>query len=272
MNEKDPVPAPGSNVGEVPPNEFERFLAALPEPLREECRTRLNGSGLSPDHIIFQILADFYEKTQPHSTGVPDFLEEAKLHAARSTQLLADFKDLPQAILAQIEPQLLGLFTALESPVQRLEASATHLQRNVEALPVLLLSRRSPSQPPPQEVWKWPGWWLRGLARAAWITTTDHLAWIVTGTISFAAAFAILCAGAAHLSHSYEAAYQQRLNHLEADSVQNTIALNRLLAAGITLKIERDQDDSSYFLILQGARKAAQPINTPEGLAVQVWP
>jgi hypothetical protein len=58
---------------------------------------------------------------------------------------------------------------------------------------------------------------------------------------------------------------------MEADSTADTIALNRLLAAGIALKVERSKDNA-YFLILPGAQKAAQPVNSPEGLAVEVWP
>jgi hypothetical protein len=74
------------------------------------------------------------------------------------------------------------------------------------------------------------------------------------------------------LSRYYDDCYQQRLAHLEADSIENTIALNRLLAAGIALKVERSKEGDAYFLILQGAHKAAQPVNSPEGLAVEVWP
>ncbi len=61
-----PVPPPAtfsSLSTKVPANEYERFLAALPESLQAECRARLAGSGLSPDHPVFQLLADFYEKT-----------------------------------------------------------------------------------------------------------------------------------------------------------------------------------------------------------------
>jgi hypothetical protein len=82
----------------------------------------------------------------------------------------------------------------------------------------------------------------------------------------------LLILGASRLSRSYETSYQQRVAHLEADSVQDTVALNRLLAAGITLKVERSMDDHAYFLVLPGARKAAQPVQSPEGLAVEVWP
>jgi hypothetical protein len=257
---------------EVPANEYERFLAALPDALRDECRSRLAGSGLSPDHPVFQLLADFYEKTAPAKPADRDFLGEATLHADRSKQLLTDFRELPNTILAKIEPQLHGLLLAFAGPVERLEATATHLQRNVEALPVLLLSRRFKPDPMPAELWKRPWWFLCNLARAGRTTISDHLAWIVTGSVSLSAAFIVLAFGAAHLSRAYEASYQQRLAHLEADSVQNTIALNRLLSAGISLKVERDKDGEAYFLILQGAHKAADPVSSPEGLAVEVWP
>jgi hypothetical protein len=265
----DEAPTP---VVEIPANEYERFLAALPEVLRVECRSRLAGSGLSPDHPVFQLLADFYEKTALVQSPERDFLGEATLHADRSRQLLTDFQNLPEAIIAQIEPQLRGLLLAFSNPVERLETTATHLQRNVEALPDLLLARRFKQTPMPAKIWRRPTWFLQNLARSAWSATSDQLAWIVTGSVCLCVAFIVLVIGAGHLSRAYEAAYQERLSHLEADSVQNTIALNRLLAAGITLKVERDKDGSAYFLILQGAHKAADPISSPEGLAVEVWP
>jgi hypothetical protein len=273
-----PVTAPTAQppaavqAADVPANEYERFLAALPESLREECRTRLTGSNLSPDHPIFQLLADFYEKNGPQKPVDRDFLGEATLHADRAKQLLTEFNGLPDAILGKIEPQLHGLLLAFAGPVERVETAATHLQRNVEALPVLLLARRFKPDPMPSEKWRRPWWFVSNLLRAAWSTASDHLAWIVTGSISLCAAIIVLALGASHLSRAYEASYQQRLAHLEADSVQNTIALNRLLTAGITLKVERDKDGDAYFLILQGAHKAAEPVNSPEGLAVEIWP
>jgi hypothetical protein len=267
-----PTEETASPSAEIPSNEYERFLAALPESLRAECRSRLAGSGLSPDHPVFQLLADFYEKTASTKPADRDFLGEATLHADRSKQLLTDFRDLPEAITGRIELQLRDLLLAFVNPVERLEATATHLQRNVEALPVLLLSRRFKQTPLPAELWKRPLWFLQNLVRAGWSATSDHLAWVVIGCICLCLTLIVLTCGAAHLSRAYEAAYQERLSHLEADSVQNTIALNRLLAAGIVLKIERDTDGSSYFLILQGAHKAANPVSSPEGLAIEVWP
>ena len=58
-------------VESVPANEFERFLATLSEPLREEIQTRLSGSGLSPNHPVFTALADFYEKNIPKIGYIP---------------------------------------------------------------------------------------------------------------------------------------------------------------------------------------------------------
>jgi hypothetical protein len=49
------------------------FLASLPNALREECRNRLTGSGFSPDHPVFQVLADFYEKNPHHCGANPRF-------------------------------------------------------------------------------------------------------------------------------------------------------------------------------------------------------
>jgi hypothetical protein len=274
MNEElTPPPVKGTNV---PANEYERFLASLPDALREECRARLTGSGFSPDHPVFQVLADFFEKSPTTAEPIRDFIGEANLHADRSKQLLDELQNVPQAILAQIETQLTGFLSALNGPVEKLDLTATHLQRNVEALPVLLLGKRS--SPPPDLSGKWNRfkWSVTEFCRTGRTTLFDLSAWIVSGSISLTLAFALagvlLVCGASHLSHSYEEAYQKRLTRLEADSVQNTVALNRLLAAGITLKVERSKDDDAYFLVLLGARKAAQPVPSPEGLAVEVWP
>jgi hypothetical protein len=268
------APAPLDNA--VPTNEYERFLAALPESMREACRARLSGSGFSPDHPVFQVLADVYEKSKVDPKPVRDFIGEATLHADRSKQLLDDLEVLPRTILGQIEPQLLGLLSALNAPVEKLETTATHLQRNIEALPVLLLGRRHPPAPASATRWEKFKWWMGQLIAQTRLALTDHLAWVVSGTISatvaVGAAAVILVLGASHLSRSYDEAYRDRLAHLEADSVQNTVALNRLLAAGITLQVERSKEGDAYFLVLPGARKAAQPVNSPEGLAVEVWP
>jgi hypothetical protein len=99
----------------------------------------------------------------------------------------------------------------------------------------------------------------------------DDLA-IARGFGTFIGVEGVVSLGALNLSSHYEQAYQQRLAHMEADSVENTVALNRLLAAGIALKVERNKEGDAYFLILEGAHKAAQPVNSPEGLAVEVWP
>jgi len=262
-----------------PRTEFERFLAALPDGMRDECRSKLSGSGLSPDLPVFTVLADlFQEQPAPaEAESVPDFLEEARLHAERSRQLLDAFDKIPVALLAKIDEGITPLLSALTPPVQQLQTTATHLQRNVEALPVLLLARRhTPPENRPEKWWERQQWRLRKWGRVLKILLSDHQAWLVTGIISFCATvvltITILSLGARGLSRYYEQSYQQRLAHLEADSVENTVALNRLLTAGISLKVERASDDSAYFLVLQGAHKAAQPVNSPEGLAVEVWP
>jgi hypothetical protein len=266
MSAAPPASAP------VPANEFERFLATLSEPLREEIKSRLSGSGLSPNHPVFAVLADFYEKNLSRKQAVPDFYQEALLHSNNAKQLLADLQDIPTMMLARLETQLQGVLAAFTAPVERLERTATDLTRIVEALPVLLLSKRQGSPPAPEGFWNKGLWWTGGV-RA---TLANHLAWLVAGgtcaCVTLVITVTILSFGARHLSHYYEESYQQRLAHLEADSIQNTIALNRLLAAGIALKVERDKDGAAYYLILQGAHKAAQPINSPEGLAVEVWP
>jgi hypothetical protein len=279
-----------SSATTVPPNEYERLLVAMPESLRERCRKQLSGSGLAANHPLFKVLADFYEETASEQLAAHeaasreadrkgparDFLQEATLHASQSKQLLEDFRNLPGAILSQIEKQLVGLLSSLTGPVERLEIAASSLDRNVEALPVLLLRRRSLPCPPFKNSWERFKWWLREFPRQARWALSDHMAWIVCGTICVAIAITatvtIVAARETYLARIYETAYQDRLSHLEADSAQNTVALNRLLAAGITLKFERSDDNTSHFLILQGAKKAAQPVVSPEGLAVQVWP
>jgi hypothetical protein len=262
-----------------PRTEFERFLAALPDGMRDECRSKLSGSGLSPDLPVFTVLADLFQG-QPapgEAESVPDFLEEARLHAERSRQLLDAFEKIPVAWLAKIDEGIAPLLSALTTPVQQLQTTATNLERNVEALPVLLLARRhTPPENRPEKWWERQQWRLRTWGRVLQILLSDHQAWLVTGVISFCATvvltITILSLGARGLSRYYEQSYQHRLAHLEADSVENTVALNRLLTAGISLKVERASDDSAYFLVLQGAHKAAQPVNSPEGLAVEVWP
>lgn len=236
----------------APSNEYERFLAALPEGMRAGCRERLAGSGISPDHPVFKVLAEVYAQATPtrEQEAVPDFLEEAQLHSQMSKQLLAEFGEIPRAVLARIEPQLVGLFDALTAPVTTLTATATDLQRNVEALPHLFGARRGLRE-------------SRG-------------PWIVAGTVSAALAVVVttlvLYFGASSLSRRYEETYQQRLATLEAGSADDTVTLSRLATAGISLKLERGADGDSYFLVLRGARKAAQPISSTEGLAVQIWP
>jgi len=257
----------------VPASEFERFLATLSEPLREELQSRLSGSGLSPNLPVFKVLADFYEKNIPKKQAVPDFYQEALLHSNNAKQLLADLRDVPTTILARFETQLNGLLAAFTGPVERLERTATDLTRNVEALPILLLSKRNESKPAPKGFWNKLKWCVGRSLVAARTTLAD---WLFAGGTCACAAFIItaivLTFGARHLSNYYEESYQQRLAHMEADSIENTIALNRLLAAGIALKVERNKEGDAYYLIMQGAHKAAQPINSPEGLAVEVWP
>lgn len=265
--ETAPVPATA-----VPANEYERMLAAMPEPLRQQCQAKISGANFAANHPLFKAMADFYEKlaAKPElepKESVRNFIEEATLHASQSKQLLDEFQKIPGALLGQIQPQLLGLLSALTGPVEKLEAAATHLQNHVTLLP-----KRPAPTPPPEKNWQWPFWCLWNFFQVARFLVADYLAWIVTGTISLSLAVIVLSLGASHLSRSYEESYQERLGHMEADSVQNTIALNRLLTAGIALKVERSKEGDAYYLILQGASKAAQPVNSPEGLAVEVWP
>lgn len=243
-------------MSDLPPNEYERFLAVLPEAVREECRTRLAGSGLSADHLVFRVLADVCATVPPKSPApgsekaVPDFLEEATLHSRLSKQVLSEFQGVPQAIVERVEGQAAGLLDVLAAPIESLHKTAIDLQRNVEALPHLF----------------GPPW--RGTARA--------VPWIVASAVSFGVAVAVtaiaLCSGASELARHYDDAYQQRVAVLERNAASDALALDRLLAAGIALKVERSPDGDGYFLILGGAHRAAQPVNSPEGLAVQFWP
>ena len=267
--ETETAPVPSTAV---PANEYERFLAALPEPLRKECQAQLTNSGFSANHPLFKTLADFYEKATARQEPVQkeparNFIGEATLHADRSRQILDDFQQVPQTILAQIQPQFLSLLAALTGPVEMLATTSANITHHVEALP-----KRPDPGPRPEEWWPKLLWRTRWLFLNAWWLATDRPTWIVTGSIGLALTAIVLSFGAANLSRYYEQSYQQRLAHMEADSVENTVALNRLLAAGIALKVERNKDGNTYFLILQGAHKAAQPVNSPEGLAVEVWP
>jgi hypothetical protein len=260
----------------IPANEFERFLANLAEPQRETIRTRLSGSGLSADHPVFAALADFYEKSPPKTEPTQDFYQEALLHSTTAKQLLADFRDLPTTISGRIDARFQELLTRFTAPVEKLERTSTDLTRNVEALPVLLLSNRRRSTPMPQGFWNKLGWITGRLLETIRTLFTDHRPWLAAVVTSLCATAlltaAALAFGAHRLAGYYEQSYQERLAHMQADSLENTMALNRLLAAGLTLKVERSKDQDAYYLILLGAHKAAQPINSPEGLAVEVWP
>jgi hypothetical protein len=267
-----PAPAPAT----VPATQYERFLAALPETFRDECRSKLEGSGLAANHLVFHALAELYEKERQKPAR--NFIHEATLHADHATKLLQDFENIPRAILAQIEPQLLGLVSALNGPLQKLETLSTATPPPTLALPAPVASQPtqhpdgSPEQPTAE---KKQGKIWRGVSQffgIAGSTVSNPVVWVVTGSISAAVAVMIFSLGAAHLSHSYEAAYQDRVAHMEADSTSDTIALNRLLVAGISLKVERSPDANAWYLILPGAHKATPPVNSPEGLAVEVWP
>jgi hypothetical protein len=135
-----PAPAPAP----VPATQYERFLAALPETFRDECRSKLDGSGLAANHPVFHALAELYEKERQKPAR--NFIQEATLHADHATKLLQDFEKVPQAILAQIEPQLLGLVSALNGPLQKLETLSTATPPPTLALPAPVTSQ--PTQHP----------------------------------------------------------------------------------------------------------------------------
>jgi len=268
MSAKPTATAPVETAPEpVPATQYERFLAALPEEFREGCRSKLDGSGFAVNHPVFLALAQLYE----HERKKParNFIQEATLHADLTTKLINDLKNLPEAIMGKIDPQLHGLLLALNDPLQRLENLVAIHQSPKEPLP-------PPPEPvanaaPPKPKSKFLGW-LAQIISTVTATVSNPVAWVVTGSISTAVAVMILCFGAVHLSHAYEAAYQDRVAHMEADSAIDTVALTHLLAAGITLQVERSPDDTAWYLILPGAHKAAQPVNSPEGLAIEVWP
>jgi hypothetical protein len=264
----------------APITDYERFLAALPRDIRDDCEAKLRGSGLAANHPVFLALAELYEKQSQKPTR--DFVQEAAAHADLGQKLLDDLKALPEAMLARLEPQLVGLMKMFESPIAKLDVAATSLQRNVEALPVLLLGDRPGRDQASAEVELQPGSeksFLRSrlvkILHGAGLILSDRTAWLVTGAISFLFWFGVsatvLGIGSGHLSRSYDRAFQQRVAHMEADSVTNTITLNRLLALGLAIKIERGSSSDDWFLVLQGARKAAAPVDSPEGPAVEVW-
>jgi hypothetical protein len=254
----------------VPPNEYERFLAALPEPLRKPCRDKLAGSKLAANHPVFQALAEWYEE-ETKEEPARNFIAEAELHAGQSKQLLAEFQNVPGAIMGRIEPQLNGLMAALNGPLNKLEAVAARIAAPGPDAPLY-------DKPPQFERRRdWLRWWSRSILWEVRSTISNRVAWIVTGsiclTLAVIVAATILFFGAARLSRFYDDSYQQRLAQMQADSVEDTVALQQLIAAKIALKVRQSPDDPhSFFLILPGAHKAAQPVNSPEGLAVEVWP
>jgi hypothetical protein len=266
------VPAPPTPEA-VPTTQYERFLAALPDSFRNECRLKLKDSGLAANHPAFLALAELYEKERENPPR--DFYEEAALHANLSSQLFNQLNELPGAIMGKIEPQLHGLLSALNAPLERLEAVTKALES-----PAIAPQAPVPAPPPipiappsnPEKKGKHFGKALGQFFCTAGSTLGNPVAWMVTGSISVTCAVTILFLGAAHLSRSYEAAYQDRVAHMEADSATDTVALNRLLIAGITLQVQRAPDGTGWYLILPGARRAAKPVNSPEGLAVEVWP
>jgi hypothetical protein len=258
----------------VPTTHYERFLAALPDTFRKECQSKLKDSGLAANHPAFLALAELYEKERENPPR--DFYEEAALHANLSSQLFNQLNELPGAIMAKIDPQLHGLLSALNAPLERLEAVTKALESPAK-VPQAHVSAEPPPIPiaPPSNPEKKEKHFGKALGQffcTAGSTLGNPVAWMVTGSISVTCAVTILFLGAAHLSRSYEAAYQDRVAHMEADSATDTVALNRLLIAGITLQVQRAPDGTGWYLILPGARRAAKPVNSPEGLAVEVWP
>jgi hypothetical protein len=171
---------------------------------------------------------------------------------------------------------------AFEGPVLKLDTAATSLQRNVEALPVLLLGDRlsqgtevgEPGQSSNHRLSPIRDRVAKIFHRAGLILS-DRTAWLTAGGISFLFWFGVsatvLRFGSVHLSRSYDHAFRDRVAQMEADSVTNTVTLNRLLALGLAIKLERGTNPDDWFLVLQGARKAAAPVDSPEGPAVEVW-
>jgi hypothetical protein len=266
----------------APTTDYERFLAALPKSIGDDCEAKLRGSGLAANHPVFLALAELYENQNQKPPR--DFIQEAAAHADLGQKLLDDFKGLPEAIVARLEPQLVGLMTMFEAPVAKLDVAATSLQRNVEALPVLLFGDRPAQDQVSAEAEserissKWPSAFRKRFVKifhGAGSIRSDRTAWLATGAVSFLFWFGVsvtvLAIGSTHLSRSYDRAFQNRVAHMEADSVTNTITLNRLLALGLAIKLERGADPDDWFLVLQGARKAAAPVNSPEGPAVEIW-
>jgi hypothetical protein len=276
MSAKAAVPTPEPTVEPlaIPSTEYEKFIAALPESFREECQTQLQGSGLAANHPVFGVLAGLYLKQA--AKPARNFIAEVTAHADLSKKLLADLKDIPGVVLGDLQPQILGAVSALGAPIQRLETISEKLESQLKAspsAPVASAPARAEIETAPPSALSASPIDFREKTRA---TVANPTAWIVTGTIcvtvSITLVIIVLDLGAGHLSHSYEQAYQTRLAHMEADSATNTFALNRLLAAGITLKVEQAPDAHAFFIVLPGVLKAAQPVNSPEGIAVEVWP
>ncbi len=259
--------------------EYERFVGLLPEDLRAEFEERLGGSRLSPDNPLFGVLADIFSRAtkgqgaeEGEESSVPDFLQEATLHSTLSKQLLEQFKSLPEELHGKIEAHL-GSIEKAARPLTELSAVADQLSRHVEHLAAVF-----PIEPaPPEGDWRErSAWRVARIARVARQLVMRLAPWAISGTVcaagSVIATTLILYFGAIHLRSYYEDQYHRRVAELETDSIQDTVTLNRLVEAGISIELRRNESGDGYFLVLKGVKKAAQPVNSPDGLAVQVWP
>ncbi len=168
-----------------PSNEFERFLAALPEMFRNECRGKLVGSDC--------------RRTFPSSLCWPTSLIRTHRRTSRRrisirkrcfiptppNNFSPTCRDLPTTISARIEAKFHELLARFTAPVEKLERTSTDLTRNVEALPVLLLSNRRKPTPAPKGFWKKLPWATARLFEFTTTLFTDRVAWLAAAGTSF---------------------------------------------------------------------------------------
>jgi len=74
------------------------------------------------------------------------------------------------------------------------------------------------------------------------------------------------------LQQKYGAHGYRRLSAWEAGTSSSVLFVRNRISPIFRPQRAGASDDSAYFLVLQGTHKAAQPVNSPEGLAVEVWP
>ena len=254
----------------APANGYEAFLMKLPEERREAIAVQLRNSKLATDHPVFAIMADVLGLTPSNAERRtdPDFVEEAELLSTLGRQILEDFGKLPKKIIGQINEELVAPLQVLIPPASTLNVVSSDLRQAVDTLQLFLPSRR----PRPETFWRRQLWRLVNIWKEGWLAIANSAAWITAGAAVAGLTTAGLLYGWNTISDHCEAEYQAQLASLQAGSSQDKASITELATAGITLNVERAENNDGVFVVFKGASRAAQPINSQEGLAVQVWP